>query len=60
MLIQYTWKGEVPGEDMSKIVLYVEKHLDIKGTMIELPNKHRYSIRISNSSTDVEVTVTRS
>lgn len=58
-MIQYTWIGEVPVEDVLKLQKYVEKHMDIKGTLIELPNKHRYSIRISNSSTDVEVTVTR-
>lgn len=63
-MIQYTWIGEIPSEDMVKLQKFTEKFTakfteGTHGTLLELPNHHRYSIRISKGPTDTDATITR-
>lgn len=63
-MTQYFWKGTVPSEDAVKLEKFSEVQLskmvkdEVKGTLIELPNHNRYSLRFIKAS-ESQVHVTR-
>lgn len=57
MTIRYI--GEVPEGDKMKLEMYCNRD-DLRNTLLELPNRHRYTIRvISNDPGDKYVEVIR-
>lgn len=63
-MIQYSLKGEIPSDDLEVLKRYSEAQMSkmsesVKGTLLELPNRHRYSIRLERNLAGSYASLTR-